>query len=434
MRINKFSAPAVALACVAVFTILRIPAAPAGDVVSSTPANASTRPAIRTIELTCLDEQATGYGTFQSHNQKVLSNDAGIFTTHVHSRNEPYTAQLWRLSRSTDGGKAFSTLFESTDATHPPVIETDEQSNIYLARSADVEGNAYFYRFAADKQWKEPAITQLAGAAAGKFVLLRDAARKQIYFSSLPGLFFVLGEDGQIKSSARLFMNGPSALHHYPLLSLDDDGTLHYAWTTTPIDQRYLYWSIQHMQSKDGGMSWEKLDGTPIELPVIADETGPSDLISGRDEFQIHTWLSNMIATNGKLHFLYQADAKPVGEHYVRYDVKTAKRDRDVYPEFKGETLSLRGLDGFFAVDRSKTETIYAIGHDANSTGIVCLVSPDNGDTWHDFAKTSGDGPKAPYAVGGCREVTADGYVIGSFTDIPPGGAERVFVFKFATR
>ena len=35
------------------------------------------------IELTCVDRQATGYATFQSHNQKVLSNRRGIFMTYI---------------------------------------------------------------------------------------------------------------------------------------------------------------------------------------------------------------------------------------------------------------------------------------------------------------------------------------------------------------
>jgi len=47
-----------------------------------------------------------------------------------------------------------------------------------------------------------------------------------------------------------------------------------------------------------------------------------------------------------------------------------------------------------------------------------------------------------PYAIGGCREVTADGYVIGSFTDrMPvagkiedltvPGSVAPVYFFRF---
>src|SRR5689334_24821614 len=95
------------------------------------------------IEMTCVDPAATGYGTFQSHNQKVVANQRGIFMTHIRTRNEAYTAQQWRLSWSRDGGRNFKTLYEATDATNPPVIETDDEDNIYLIRPDFVDGHAY---------------------------------------------------------------------------------------------------------------------------------------------------------------------------------------------------------------------------------------------------------------------------------------------------
>src|SRR5688572_32987738 len=98
------------------------------------------------IELTLVDDHATGYATFQSHNQKVLANSRGIFMTHIRSRNEAYTAQQWRLSRSTDGGRTFTTVHEATHATNPPVIETDEAANVYLVRPDFSDNNSYLYR------------------------------------------------------------------------------------------------------------------------------------------------------------------------------------------------------------------------------------------------------------------------------------------------
>ncbi|MEO6437125.1 MAG: hypothetical protein ABIP55_15385, partial [Tepidisphaeraceae bacterium] len=98
-------------------------------------AGATGAAGVAKIELTCVDDRATGYGTFQSHNQKVLSCSGGIFMTHLRTRNEAYTAQQWRLSRSTDGGRTFTTLHEATHATHPPSIETDEHDNVYFFRS-----------------------------------------------------------------------------------------------------------------------------------------------------------------------------------------------------------------------------------------------------------------------------------------------------------
>src|ERR1051326_8839477 len=89
-------------------------------------------PGLTRIELTCVDAQAIGYGTFQSHNQKVIANRRGIFMTHIRTRNEPYTAQQWRLSWSRDAGRIFETLSEASHATNPAVLETDDEDNVYL--------------------------------------------------------------------------------------------------------------------------------------------------------------------------------------------------------------------------------------------------------------------------------------------------------------
>ena len=80
-----------------------------------------TTPGVTSIQLTCVDPQATGYGTFQSHNQKVVSNRRGIFMTHLRSRNEAYTAQSWRLSWTTNAGESFVTLFAATNATNESI-------------------------------------------------------------------------------------------------------------------------------------------------------------------------------------------------------------------------------------------------------------------------------------------------------------------------
>src|SRR3954453_5945696 len=90
---------------------------------------------VRTIELTTIDPDATGYGTFQSHNQKVLANKAGIFATSLHRHTSAYEPANWRLSRSTDGGRTFTVIFESDNPTKAPSIETDDESNIYLAHT-----------------------------------------------------------------------------------------------------------------------------------------------------------------------------------------------------------------------------------------------------------------------------------------------------------
>src|SRR6185436_8052458 len=104
-------------------------------------------PPITSIELSPLDDDAIAYGTFQSHNQKVVSTGHGIFVTHIRKSNTNYTAQQWRLSHSVDGGKSFVTVFEDTHATSAPALEADRQGDLFFCRPDFLDGNAYLYRF-----------------------------------------------------------------------------------------------------------------------------------------------------------------------------------------------------------------------------------------------------------------------------------------------
>lgn len=393
-------------------------------------------PARTSIQLVCVDAQAIGYGTFQSHNQKVVSNRRGIFMTHIRSRNEAYTAQSWRLSWSTNGGETFVTLFAATNATNPPLLESDAGDNMYLVRPDFVDNHAYLYRFLAKEDYREPHITRIPNGSAGKFAMILDTRRKQLAYFAHNNTFHLVGLGGVVRSSTNLLAPGKNAALQYPLLSLGDDGTLHVAWTTQKNGNVYLYWDIHYLQSPNGGEAWRCMNGTPVSLPVVADETGPSDRITLDDEFDCHTWLSSFLVKDGKAHFLYLAQSQPPRQHYVRYDLRSAKRELDQQPDFRGEQLSMRGLDGFFAARRDKPGSrLYCIGRDADKPRLVCLASADNGTTWHDYAVS--ESVANPYAIGGCRAVTADGWVIGSFTDTLPAPATggpveaRVYFFKF---
>ena len=372
-------------------------------------------PGVTPIQLVCVDSQATGYGTFQSHNQKVVSNRRGIFMTHLRSRNEAYTAQSWRLSWSTNAGESFFTLFAATNATNPPLLESDADDNLYLVRPDFVDGHAYLYRFLAKENYREPHMTRIPNGAAGKFAMILDARRKQLAYFAHNNSFHLVGLDGVLRSSTNLLTEGKHAALQYPSLSLGEDGTLHTAWTTVKHGV-YLYWDIHYLQSPDGGLTWRRMNGAPLNPPLVADDGGPTDRITLDDEYECHTWLSNFMVKDGKAHFLYLAQTNPPRQHYVRYDLKTAKREADVQPDFRGEKISLRGLDGFFASTQNKPNArLYCVNRDANQSRIVCLASDDNGATWHDYAVS--EPVISPYAIGGCRAVTADGWVVGSFTD-----------------
>jgi hypothetical protein len=395
--------------------------------------SASAPASLAKIELTCVDPQATGYGTFQSHNQKVVANRRGFFMTHIRTRNEAYTAQQWRLSWSRDNGQTFETLYEATHATNPPLLETDADDNLYLIRPDFADGHAYLYRFPAARSYREPEITRIPNGAAGKFSMVIDDARRQLCYFAHNNTFHRIALDGTVLCSTNLLRAGQSAILQYPLLNLDSAGILHAAWTTQKHGV-YLYWDIHYLQSPDGGATWRTMNGTPVSLPVIADEGGPADRITLDDEFEAHTWLESFFVRDGRGHFLYLAQTQPPRQHYVRYDLAKARRELDLQPEFKGQNLSLRNLDGFFATRAAEANgTIYAVSRDANANRVACLASDDNGSTWRDYAAS----PLItnPYSIGGSREITRDGWIIGSFTEqIAPttdsGGGSKVHFFR----
>lgn len=385
---------------------------------------------MRQMELTRLDAEAIGGATFQSHNQKVVQNRYGIFTTHLRSKNEGYTAQTWRFSRSTDGGKTFTTLFEATHPTNPPVLETDSKGNLYLIRPDFVDGAAYLYRFLASNQFQNPEITKIPQGAAGKYAACIDEKRKRLYLFSHNNTFHTLSLEGRLLKSINLLKEGPDAALQYPLLYLDAEGKLHAAWTTLRHG-RYLYWDIHHIYSEDGGETWRNMGGGGLTVPIVADQHGAATRISLDDEYEHHTWLSSFVVVKGKAHFLYLTQGtKPPRQHYIRYDVESGKREQDTFPQFRGDKVNLFGLDGFFAV--GKRGQLYCIGNDAGR--IACLVSLDNGKTWQDHARS--EQTFNVYAVGGFRSVTSDGYIIGTFTDfkddkLKPAEHSQVYFFRF---
>ncbi len=272
-------------------------------------------------------------------------------------------------------------------------------------------GDAYLCRFFPESDFREPRITTLPGGAAGKYALCIDEPRERLYFFSHNNRFFTLRLDGTLLKQTTLLKPGEHAVLQYPLLAIQSNGCLHAAWTTQKHGV-YLYWDIHHMLSPDGGDSWRTMAGAALTTPVLADDTGTATRITLDDEFDVHTWLSSFAVRGGKAHFLYLAQHEQPRQHYARYDIASGALEHRIQPEFKGETLRLQGLDGFFALVPGGKE-LFCVG--ANEGRLACLVSRDNGETWQDHAQT--DRKFRLYSIGGCRWTTSDGYLIGSFTD-----------------
>ncbi len=418
------------LLLVAMFTAIA-----ARDAFSQERSNDGSKLAPLRIETTLVDADALHGATFQSNNQKVVANSRGIFMTHVRRRNEKYTAQQWRLSQSTDGGRTFKMLHEAVHPTNPPVLETDSADNLYVGRPDFVNLDVHLDRFLAAEDYRTPHTSSVPKSAAGKYSMCLDEPREQVCYFSHSGMFLRFGLDGAVRSAERLVKRGNDVVSEYTSLQVDPRGVLHAAWTSLKVAKR-LYWSIQYLQSPDGGTTWRTMSGQPVTIPVAADESGPADRITLDDEFDVSTWLSNFLVKEGKVHFLYLARTEPPRQHYVRYDLATGKRELDRQPEFRGDKLSVSGLDGFFATDaRVPNSPLFCVSHDARQPRLVCLASDDNGTTWRDHAVS--EPFKRPYAIGGCREVTADGSIIGSFTEVLGEGKDlsgRVHFLRITAR
>ncbi len=371
------------------------------------------------VELTLIDDRAIAFATFQSHNQKVVSNEEGIFITYIHKSNDDYTAQQWRLAKSRDGGKSFTTIHEATHATSAPAMETDRQGTLYLGHPNFLNGNAYLIRIANHDDIASAATTELTGGSGGKYCLLLDEPRQQLYWFSHNNTFFTIGMDGQVRSKTQLLMAGPHAYLQYPHLTLDEDGTLFAAWTTSKVvkDNESIYHDVHAMKSPDGGEIWQALDGKPIELPAVADDTGPATLISAADEFDVHSWLSAFMAKDKKLHFVYWAKTAPERQRYVRYDAATGRRDRDAEPIFARQPQRQPNDSGVFVSSRNEADSrLYFVSTIDDRSRLACLASDDNGDSWYEFARSDRQFPGRVYSIGAARELTPGGEIVGTFT------------------
>ncbi len=384
------------------------------------------------VELTQMDSSVIHYATFQSHNQKIVSHGPNIYTAHIRTRNEPYTAQQWRLSLSRDQGKSFATICEETLATNPPVLEIDSHGNLFLFRVDFVSGDAFLDRWPAnvlgDSSGRQ--TTRIPGGAAGKYAACLDEPRDQLYFFSHNNTFHRLNRNGELVDSRQILREGRNGILQYPLLSLDEKGWLHLAWTTQKHGV-YMYWDIHHLISRDGGTTFSNLQGESLKLPIVADDTGPAMRVTPDDEFEVHTWLSSSLGRRGHWHGLYLAQSTPPKQHYVRYELNSGAKQIDRQPSFRGETIELQGLDGSFVVDAKRTGRIFVVGNNHGSVG--CLFSDDEGETWHDYARSSQS--FSLYAIGCSRVTMEDGSIIGTFTDQHPTeditvGKSNVYFFR----
>jgi hypothetical protein len=410
------------------------------------------------IQVIRIADQVPMYATFQSHNQKVVENRYGIFLTYL-DKVKPISGRcphfptppcydspyLWKLVRSTDSGRTFRTVYEAIADTRAPSLETDSSGNLYLFVTEYSPGHddAFLYRFRSAQSFDAPQITRIPGAASAKYTSYLDDGRHRLYYMNSNGgvpNFYIFDLNGALLHSAQLLRNGPHADVQYPHLAMSG-ATLCAAWTTS-LESRYLYWDIHFMCSEDGGLTWRKGDGTPLSLPVVADETGAADSLILSDEYGSHNWLASMAAHGGYLHFMYESQLPVIREHYLRFDPVKHSLDVNIYPVLQGESLSVRNLDGFFASDTGAASgLLYVVSTDFITGGanrIVVLASADSGRTWFDYAVSPPF--SRPYSIGGARLARRGASILGTFTNLvlPDSGAtanvNEVWFFRVGAR
>jgi len=364
-----------------------------------------------------VDINCTYYATFQSHNQKVVQNENGIFMTYLldYEDEAPWPGR-WCLLRSVDGGSTFQAIYTSPKVgSKAACIETDDNNNI-LAVCGDE--TAYdqpflFHRFLASKGYSDPEITRIRHSSSGKYSMMYDSGIVYL-FNHYGKLLVINATTGRLIFRKQVVeFSGENATTQYPHVYVGQDDVLHHAWTTSHKDI-YLYWDIHYTNSPDGGKSWYRADQTRLTTPMKPDHSGKSDQVILPDEFEYHTWLSSMIVKAGKAHFAYLAQTPDVRQHYVRIDLESGEIDHRIQPRWGGETISIRGLDGFFVTGPGSSPLFYA--GPTNFTHIGVIASYDNGLTWHDIVVGPGV-PDSIYSVGGFREITSDDHIIGSFTN-----------------
>ena len=428
-------------------------------------AGVSSQPtALRTIEFLPLGKSNTAAATYGSHNQKTTVTPFGIFTAFVDEVGA--SSARWRLMRTNDEGRTFTTLWTGRSSFGPPAVESDG-INLFLAVPSESYPDAIFIRI--DPAGRQPAVhAAIAGGGDGHYNLIYDAPRGRLLYAASV-YAFVLDAGGRTLEKVQLFPF-PSAgemlaeIAHYPLLAQDGD-LIALANTTTPYpgwtgpDGRpnNCYPSFGLMHSTDGGQFWENpRSGRRLQLPIDAGQNGPSyhpleRSVTETGERCMHNWLSGFLYKNGRIFMglqsfdksgLHGANLPPIPNaiRFLSFDVvvrtlPVSKKEA----QLRGRELAATSSQIFLTSGERPKDPIYLISAEVVSGGarMIVLVSHDLGDTWHDYAASEvvlGAYADSFYGLSSTRRPAPDGSLYGTFTLVRPAeeGSREVFFFRVA--
>lgn len=366
-----------------------------------------------------IDGNSVGYSTFQSNKQSVVVNDNGIFTVHVHSTTNPltYDNQTWYLKRSTDNGRTFTTVYTGTTYAGSPCIETDSLNNLYLVNITS-NINIDFLKFD-NTDYTTPSITtSTAISYASKHNMVLDDVNNKLYYFIGRGAMIIFNKSGSVLTPyTTILATGTNAHCMYLSATLDNSGNLYVAWTTQKLLGPIIYYDIHWMKSTNSGVSFTKADGTPIVLPVVDDDTGPTDAISLPAEAGGNVWLSSWTFVNDRLHAAYWVDG--VCQKYARINPSIGAQEQN----YSIHNSVSPNVDGGFIRIKSGTlgspTDLYFLTTTNGRTDPTLYKTTDNGDSWSIYANRYQQFPWLCYSVGTYREnVNGKGFAV--FTLLTP--------------
>jgi len=396
---------------------------------------------VQILSVTTIETVTSYIATFGTHAQKIVRTDDGLFATYTTVLDDAPGHQ-WRLSRSTNGGKSWSKIYTGHGAQGPVLVADSEQNLILFVPNKNTD-DVYLLVFRRDQQYQSPKMFTIHGVACdAKFDMVYDPNWNVVHVATQYGRFLTLNPaNGQTFHDYQVYAEtGSTGKTQYPHVAIDKHKNIHFAMTSADKNDptSRLYRTIQHLYAtptSDGKLSWRKMGGAQLTLPVPPDETGSSTLIIDQGEIAISSHLSSFLAKGDKVHFFYVVDgASGMYAHYKRFDFATGVVDVDISTAkqpLTGGTLSLgaSGAGYFGTADIVSGSTPVYLTASEVSGGVSSLVSHDNGTTWHDFATTGIS--EATYAIGTPTHIK-DGKLVGIYTS-GSNGAYPVRFFGVAT-
>ncbi len=424
--------------------------------------SSAKRAGLRTIEFLPLGKSNTAAATYGSHNQKTAVTPSGIFAAFVDELGT--SSARWRLMRTNDEGRTFTTVWTGRSSFGAPALESD-RTNLFLAVPSESYPDGTFIRI--DPEGRQPAVhATITGGGDGHYNLIYDAPRDRLLYAASV-YTFLLDAGGSTLEKVQLFpFPSPgerlAEIAHYPLLARDA-GLIALANTTTPYpgwtgpDGRpnNCYPSFGLLLSTDGGRSWEDpRSGRRLQLPIDAGQNGPSyhpleRAVTEIGERCMHNWLSGFLYKSGRILMglrsydksgLHGASLQPIPDaiRFLSFDVVARTLDLPKkQAQLRGQELAVGSSQIFFTSGERPDDPVYVISAEVVSGGarMIVLVSHDLGDTWHDYAASEvvPDGyANSFYGLSATRRPAPDGSLYGTFTLVSPAadGPREVFFFR----